>query len=68
MKIRHAIKDGKLPKKEDIPDRIEKILETKFPIILNKNGQIAKENYDMSDAVACAICHIKNNHIKKVKK
>ena len=68
MKIRHAIKDGQLPKKEDIPNRIEKILETKFPFVLNRDGKIAKENYDMSDAVACAICHIINNYIKKIKK
>ncbi len=63
MKIRHSIKNGVLPKKEEIPNRLEKILGTKFPYKINKKGAIAKESYDMSDAVACAICHIKNNHM-----
>ena len=68
MKIRHSVKDIVFPKKEDIPQRIEKILGIKFPYKMNKKGAIAKESYDMSDSIACAICHLNNTHAKVKKK
>lgn len=59
MKIRHQIKKGKkIPKKEDVPERVAKILDIDFPYKLNKRNNIAKENEDMADAIAVALCHI----------
>lgn len=59
MKIRHQIKEGKkIPKKEDVPERVAAILEIDFPYKLNKRKNIAKENEDMADAIAVALCHI----------
>ena len=59
MRVRHAIKDGKvLPSKQEIPELIAKILNISFPYIKNKKGINIKENEDMADAVACGICHI----------
>jgi len=69
MKIRHQIKEGKkAPKKEDVPERVAKILEIdleaaskgehNFPYIMNKRNKVAKENEDMADAIAVALCHI----------
>ena len=59
MRIRHAIKKGKdLPSKQDIPDLVADILNIKFPYVKNRNGDNAKENEDMADAIACGICHI----------
>lgn len=67
MKIRHAIKDGKtLPPKEDIPELVAKILNIKFPYILNKKGAVAVENYDRADAIAVALAYIENG--KRVEK
>lgn len=59
MKIRHAIKDGKkLPGKEDIPELVAKILNIKFPYIMNKKGAVAEENYDRADSVAVSLAFI----------
>ena len=59
MRVRHAIKDGKkLPSKQEIPELVAKILNIDFPYIKNKKGIIIKENEDMADSIACAICHI----------
>jgi Holliday junction resolvasome RuvABC endonuclease subunit len=59
MRIRHAIKKGKdLPSKQDIPELVADILQVKFPYVKNRNGDNAKENEDMADAIACGICHI----------
>lgn len=59
MKIRHAIKDGtKLPGKEEMPELVAKILNIKFPFILNKKGAIAVENYDRADSIAVALAFI----------
>ena len=58
MRIRHAIKEDKaLPSKQDIPELVAKILSIDFPYILNKKGNLAEENEDMADAVACGLCH-----------
>lgn len=59
MSIRHKIKEGKkIPRKEDVPERVAKILDIEFPYKLNKLKKIAKENEDMADAIAVALCHI----------
>ena len=59
MSIRHKIKeDKKIPSKEEVPERVAKILGIKFPYKLNKLKNIAKENEDMADAIAVALCHI----------
>ena len=59
MRIRHAIKIGKaLPPKEDIPELVANILGIKFPYVKNRNGDPAKENEDMADSIAVALCHI----------
>jgi len=44
------------PKKEDIPETLEKILNITFPWELNKKGAEKKENYDMADSMAVAYC------------
>lgn len=59
MSIRHKIKENKkIPKKEEVPERVAKILGIKFPYKMNKRNNIAKENEDMADAIAVALCHI----------
>jgi Holliday junction resolvasome RuvABC endonuclease subunit len=59
LKVRHAIKlDKTLPKKEDMPELVAKILKIKFPYLL-KNGKIIVENYDRADAVAVVLAHLK---------
>ena len=59
MRIRHQIKKGKvIPKKKDVPERVAALLNIKFPYKLNKLKNIAKENEDMADAIAVALCHI----------
>ncbi len=59
MSIRHKIKEGKtIPKKEEVPERVAAILGIDFPYKLNKLKNIAKENEDMADAIAVALCHI----------
>lgn len=59
LRVRHAIKIGKaLPPKEDIPALVANILNIKFPYVKNRNGDNAKENEDMADAIAVALCHI----------
>lgn len=58
MTIRHFIKKQAkmklLPKKEDLPEILEGLLNIKFDWEFNKNGKIKIENYDKSDAVCCA--------------
>lgn len=59
MRIRHAIKIGKvLPSKEDVPELVANILNTKFPYVKNRKGENSKENEDMADSIAVALCHI----------
>jgi len=59
MSIRHKIKkDKKIPKKEEVPERVAEILGIDFPYKLNKRNNLAKENEDMADAIAVALCHI----------
>ena len=55
MTIRHKIKQDKIvPKKEDVPECLEKILGIKFNWTFNKNGKIKEESYDESDGLAVA--------------
>lgn len=62
LQIRHCIKLGKdLPKKEDVPQVIEKRLNIKFPFIYSKTNKIKQESYDVSDAFAVTLAYaIKN--------
>lgn len=64
LKIRHTIKLGpKPPKKEDVPDVVAKILGIEFPwyetIDKRKKVKIKPESYDVADAIAVGIAHIK---------
>jgi len=62
MAIRHGIKlDEVLPKKEQIPELIEKILGIKFPYVMD-GKKIAEESFDAADSCAVALYTIK--HIK----
>ena len=59
MSIRHKIKKDKvIPKKEEVPERVADILGIDFPYKLNRNKKKAKENEDMADSIAVALCHI----------
>lgn len=56
LTIRHGIKLSKaLPKKEEIPELVAKILNIKFPYIYKKNGKPMVENEDMADSIAVAL-------------
>lgn len=67
MSIRHKIKDGKkLPAKAEIPELVAKILNIKFPYVLNKKKEMAVENEDMADSIAVALAFIKG--AKRVEK
>lgn len=74
MTIRHKIKEDKIiPKKEEIPERLEKILGINFPYLINsKNLKVKEESYDRADglAVATAWFLIKKTpaKVKKAKK
>lgn len=62
MTIRHCIRRQaelqELPKKEDLPQILEKLLKIQFPWEYNKKGKVKQENYDKSDAMSCAYCCI----------
>lgn len=62
MTIRHCIKRQsglqELPKKEDLPNILEKLLKIQFPWEYDKKNRIKKESYDKSDAISCAYCCI----------
>lgn len=54
MEIRHGLKMSKeLPKKEEIPSLLEKLLGIKFPYVYEK-GETAEESFDMADSLAVA--------------
>lgn len=58
MQIRHCIKlNKKMPKKEEVPDVLEKRLNIKFPYVL-KNNKIKQESYDVADAFAVTLTHL----------
>lgn len=58
--IRKHIKiTDKNPKKEDIPDLIEKVFDIKYPYFLNRNKKRAVENFDIADSIAVALCYIR---------
>ena len=57
MTIRSKLKEpGKdIPKKHEVPERLEKILNYKFPYLLNpKTKKIREESYDRADGLAVA--------------
>jgi Holliday junction resolvasome RuvABC endonuclease subunit len=64
IEIRKAIAiNDVVPSKEQVPEFLEQHMNLLFPWIKknNKRTKLAKiivENYDMSDAMACAYCHI----------
>lgn len=72
LSIRHGIKlSPTLPKKEEIPDILEKRLNFKFPFILDKKNKIKAESYDMADAGAVTLYYalkLTDNLYKKPKK
>jgi len=56
LSIRHGIKIGKiLPKKEQLPELVEKLLGINFSYELSKRGKIIEENYDKCDACCVAL-------------
>jgi Holliday junction resolvasome RuvABC endonuclease subunit len=56
MSIRHGLKLTKaLPKKDEIPELLEKLLGIKFPYVYDENGEIAEESFDMADSLAVAL-------------
>jgi hypothetical protein len=56
MSIRHGLKLTKvLPKKEELPELLEKHLNFKFPFTLSKKGKIQEESYDESDGVCVSL-------------
>lgn len=66
MTIRHKIKEAKtVPKKEEVPARLEKILGIQFNWTLNKNGKIKPESYDESDGLAVATARFIQEKTKK---
>jgi len=61
MAIRHKLKSGKiLPKKEEMPEVIEKHLNIKLPRFRNKNNKIKPETFDVADGCAVALYHYYN--------
>lgn len=60
MTVRHALKlNKKLPPKEDMPDLVELYLNSKFPWVINKKGNVAVESQDRADAIAVGLCVLK---------
>jgi hypothetical protein len=66
MKVRHTLKTGKkLPAKEDIPNLLDKLLGRpvrKWDHKVNrrtKKRELTQEMYDVADAVAVGLAHIK---------
>lgn len=78
LKIRHTLKLNKIfPKKEEMPSILEKRLNISFPWVkkINRKTKLEEnipENYDMADAICCALCYIlletTPKKIKKVRK
>ena len=61
-KVRRTIKLGKVnPKKEEIPELLEKILNIKFPYVLKTRGKNKglpdATSFDMADSLAVALCY-----------
>jgi Holliday junction resolvasome RuvABC endonuclease subunit len=69
LSIRHSLKDQItkiLPEKEKVPERLEIILNIKFPFIYDKNGKIKEESYDAADGLAVATSYILLRAAKKL--
>jgi Holliday junction resolvasome RuvABC endonuclease subunit len=71
LKIRHALKLGKkLPKKEEIPSLVSHHLKIAFPWYYKisrktKEKEVRVESYDVADAIAVGLAHIKIKSIPK---
>jgi len=70
MKIRHTLKKTPVfPKKEEMPELVAEHLGIEFPYEYNRNGKIKTESYDVADAIAVGLAHIKiQSSPKPVKK
>ena len=69
LSIRHSIKDQVtkiLPEKQKVPERLEQILNIKFPFIYDKKGNIKEESYDSADGLAVATSYILLRTAKKL--
>lgn len=56
--IRRGLQSGDvIPKKEDMPELVAKLLSITFPWEYNRNGNIKLENGDMADGMAVALFH-----------
>lgn len=66
MTIRHKIKSGKvIPKKDEVPACLEKILNISFNWTYNKKGNIKEESYDEADGLAVATTRFLQEKNKK---
>ncbi len=71
MAIRHGIKLTKeLPKKEEIPELVEKLLSITLTRQYKKTGAIRSELYDESDAIACGLfcCFKLTNKLEEIRR
>jgi len=71
MAIRHGLKlTAQLPKKEEIPELVEKLLGVNLPRQYKKTGAIRTELYDEADAIACGLfcCYKMTNKLDEMKR
>jgi Holliday junction resolvasome RuvABC endonuclease subunit len=71
MAIRHGLKQSSvLPKKEEIPELVEKLLGVTLPVKYKKTGAIRTELYDEADAIAVGLyCAYKiTNQLDSIKR
>lgn len=71
MAIRHGLKLTKdLPKKEEIPELVEKLLGVTLPRQYKKTGVVRPELYDEADAIACGLfcCYKLTNKLDDMKR
>lgn len=71
MAIRHGLKLTKeLPKKEEIPELVEKLLSVTLPRQYKKTGMLRPELYDEADAIACGLfcCYKLTNKLDDMKR
>lgn len=69
LSIRHSIKDQitkELPAKEQVPERLEQILNIKFPFIYDKKGKVKEETFDSADGLAVATSYILLKNAQKL--
>lgn len=64
--IRCRLQLGEIrPAKEDMPELVAQHLKIKFPYVYGKKGKLLKENFDMSDSVACGLAFLFGPKAKK---